>query len=249
MAKNKSQIVYINIDDSGKLVETERVSVYAGLVFTSKNEKDKFITQYRSIVNNIRCNYCSKSIVTCSSNKSCPELKHNNLKSVHIRQLMNYVKKYAVLGCIINNDKVYPNIKSNTASRGRFLDYALKLLIKETFKGLIKENLINPNKPIRLILNIDEQTTKTNGYYNLTDSIIEELKYGIYNYNYSVSYKPIINSDLDVKLNYQKSDKSYLIQAADLVAGTIRRNYLNNINNITEFNKRINFVNYTIFLP
>lgn len=33
---NNEQIVYINIDDSGKLVDTEKVSIYAGLVFTSK---------------------------------------------------------------------------------------------------------------------------------------------------------------------------------------------------------------------
>ena len=30
------QIIYINIDDSGKLVNSEKVSIYAGLVFTSK---------------------------------------------------------------------------------------------------------------------------------------------------------------------------------------------------------------------
>ena len=85
------------------------------------------------------------------------------------------------LCCVINNDKVYLNIKNDRASRGRFLDYSLKLLIKQTVKGLIKENRINPDNPIRLVINIDEQTTKTNGYYNLRDGILEELKYGINN--------------------------------------------------------------------
>ena len=104
------QTIYINIDDSGKLVDTERVSIYAGLVFISKNEKDKFITQYRSIVESIKCKYCQKDISICNSNKSCPELKHNMLKPKHNRQLMNYIKKYSILCCIINNDKIYPNI-------------------------------------------------------------------------------------------------------------------------------------------
>ena len=162
---------------------------------------------------------------------------------------MNYVKKYSVLSCIINNDKVYSNIKNNTASRGRFLDYSLKILIKHTIKGLIKENRIDSNKPVKLIINIDEQTTKTNGYYNLRDGIFEELKYGIFNYNYAIYNKPIINSDLEVIVRYQKSEKSYLIQAADLVAGTVRRLYLNNLENPLEFIKRIEFVNYKIFLP
>ena len=184
MEKNEMHTIYINIDDSGKLVDSEKVSIYAGLVFTSKKEKDKFITQYRSIVKDIKCKYCQQDISVCSSNKDCPELKHNMLKPKHNRQLMNYIKKYSVICCIINNDKVYPNIKNNTASRGRFLDYSLKLLIKQVIKSLIKEERINPNLPIKLIINIDEQTTKTNGYYNLRDGIIEELKYGIFNYNY-----------------------------------------------------------------
>lgn len=98
--EKKEQVIYINIDDSGKLVDTEKVSIYAGLVFTSKKEKDKFITQYRSIIEYIRCKYCKKDISICANNKSCPELKHNMLKSKHNRQLINYIKKflyYAVL--------------------------------------------------------------------------------------------------------------------------------------------------------
>lgn len=249
MEKNEMHTIYINIDDSGKLVDSEKVSIYAGLVFTSKKEKDKFITQYRSIVKDIKCKYCQQDISVCSSNKDCPELKHNMLKPKHNRQLMNYIKKYSVICCIINNDKVYPNIKNNTASRGRFLDYSLKLLIKQVIKSLIKEERINPNLPIKLIINIDEQTTKTNGYYNLRDGIIEELKYGIFNYNYGFFNVPIVNSDLDVEVCYQKSEKSYLIQASDLVAGTVRRLYLNNMDNSLEFSKRIEFVNYRIFLP
>lgn len=244
-----NQILYINIDDSGKLVDTERVAIYAGLVFTSKKEKDKFITQYRSIVQNIKCKYCNQDITICKSNRDCPELKHNMLKAKHNRQLMNYIKKYSTICCIINNDKVYPNIKSDTASRGRFLDYSLKILIKHVVKNMIKEKRLDPNLPIKMIINIDEQTTKTNGYYNLRDGIIEELKYGIFNYNYGYFNTPIINSDLEVNVCYQKSEKSYLIQASDLVAGTVRRLYLDNTNNLLEFSKRIEFINYKIFLP
>ena len=83
----------------------------------------------------------------------------------------------------------------------------------------------------------------------MRDGIIEELKYGILNYNYSTFHTPIVNSDLEVNVCYQKSDKSYLIQASDLVAGTIRKLYLNNINDFSEFSKRTEFINYKIMLP
>lgn len=95
MEEKELQVIYINIDDSGKLVDKEKVSIYAGLVFTSKQEKDKFITQYKSIVQDIKCKYCKEDISTCTSNKDCPELKHNMLKPKHNRQLMNYVKNIA----------------------------------------------------------------------------------------------------------------------------------------------------------
>ena len=70
--EKNAQTIYINIDDSGKLVSNEKVSIYAGLVFTSKKEKDKFITQYRSIVENIKCKYCNIDVLNCCSCKSCP---------------------------------------------------------------------------------------------------------------------------------------------------------------------------------
>lgn len=35
--------------------------------------------------------------------------------------------------------------------------------------------------------------------------------------------KPIFYSDLDILISYQDSGKSYVVQAADLLAGTIRK--------------------------
>ena len=57
------QEIYINLDDSGKLTKKELLSVYGGIVFLSKKEKDKFITQYRSILNDIKCKYCKNKVL------------------------------------------------------------------------------------------------------------------------------------------------------------------------------------------
>jgi len=241
---NEVQEVYINLDDSGKLTTKEKISVYGGLVFLSKKEKDKFITQYRSIINNIKCNYCDK-IGSC--NKECPEIKNTNIEKNDKRRIMNYIKKYYVVALIIKNDNVYEHIKNSKAAKGRFVDYAIRRMIKEMIKSLIKCNSINPNKPIRLIINIDQQSTKSNGYYNLQDGLIEELKYGIINYNYASKINPIVYSDLDVKVSYQDSGKSYVVQAADLLAGTIRRTAILNENEIHENLSK--FVDFKIILP
>jgi len=238
------QEIYINLDDSGKLTNKEKISVYGGLVFLSKKEKDKFITQYKSIITDIKCDYCSKKE---KCDHKCPEIKNTNIKNSDKRRIMNYLKKYYVVALVIKNNDVHEHIKSSKAAKGRFIDYCIRRMIKEVIKTLIKCKSINPNEKIRLIINIDEQSTKSNGYYNLHDGLFEELKYGIVNYNYSKRINPIIFSDLEIKVSYQDSGKSYVVQAADLLAGTIRRKALENEEDIHV--ELLKFVNYMIIFP
>lgn len=242
----KIQEIYINLDDSGKLTNKELISVYGGIVFLSKTEKDKFITQYKSIINDIKCKYCLNKNYC---NKKCPEIKNTNIKPTDKRRIMNYLKKYYIVGLIIKNNEVYNHIKENKAAKGRFTDYAIRRLIKEIIKNLIDMKKINPLNAIKLIINIDEQSTKSNGYYNLKDGLIEELKYGIINYNYGKVLKPIIYGDLDIKISYQDSGKSYVVQAADLLAGTIRRQTLSVLDNEQDIDNNLYFVNFKIILP
>ena len=243
---NNVQEIYINLDDSGKLTFNEKISVYGGLVFFSKKEKDKFITQYRSIINDIKCKYCD--IDNC--NKKCPEIKNTNIKPSDKRRIMNYIKKYYVIALVVKNDDVYEHIKNKKAAKGRFTDYAIRRLIKETISSLVKSKGLNPNVSIKLIINIDQQSTKSNGYYNLHDGLIEELKIGFNNFNYSFQIKPILSGDLDIVISYQDSGKSYVVQAADLLAGTIRRKSLEALLNNKDIYKELSeFVDFKIILP
>ena len=238
------QTIYINLDDSGKLSKKEIISVYGGIVFLSKKEKDKFITQYRSIINDIKCKYCN------FCNKNCPEIKNTNIKNSDKRRIMNYLKKYFIIGLVISNKNVYTHILENKAAKGRFLDYSLRKMIKEVIKNQISINNIDSKKPLKVIINIDQQTTKSNGYYNLHDGLVEELKYGISNFNYSGVYLPIVHSDLDLKVTYQDSGKSYLVQAADLISGTIRRLILNAIDENKDVEITLKkLLNFKVILP
>lgn len=242
------QTIYINLDDSGKLSKNENVCVYGGIVFFDKIEKDKFITQYRSIVNDIKCRYCNiKKKENC--NKDCPELKSSNLMPKDRRRIINYIKKYYTFGCIIDNRQIYDWIMCDKASKGRYLDYALKRLIKEVIKNLINNSKINPNLPVKLIINIDEQTTKSNGYYDLKEGIKEELVHGVYNFNYNTKYTPILFNSLQIKLTYQHSYNSYVVQAADLIAGTIRHKFIDNSDNVIKLMNELSIIDLKLFLP
>ena len=131
------QEIYINLDDSGKLTTNEEISVYGGLVFLSKKEKDKFITQYRSIINEIKCDYCLSKKEKCL--KKCPEIKNTNIKQNDKRRIMNYIKKYYVVALVIKNDEVYNHIKDNKAAKGRFIDYSIRRMIKESVRRALNE--------------------------------------------------------------------------------------------------------------
>lgn len=242
MTKNKEyQEIYINLDDSGKLTKKEKISVYAGIVFFSKEEKDKFITQYRKIINEIKCSYCSQTKGSCT--KKCKEIKNTNIKKGHKRRVMNYLKNYYKIALVINNSKIYSSIMTSKSSKGRYLDYTIRRLIKSTIEELIKDKKIDPTKNVRLIINIDEQSTKSNGYYSLRDGLIEELTKGISNFNYDVVYPKILYGKLEIHLSYQDSGKNYLVQAADLIAGTTRRQVLDNSQDNLEF------IEHKIYFP
>ncbi|MDE5539503.1 MAG: DUF3800 domain-containing protein [Bacilli bacterium] len=245
--KQQEQVIYINLDDSGKLSNKERVSTYGGLIFLSKAEKDKFITQYRLIINEIKCKYCSHRN---NCNYNCPEIKNTNILPKDKRHIMNYLKKYYCLALVIQNEHVYNHIKENKAAKGRFTDYCLRRLIKELIQSLIKNKQISPYVPLKLVINIDEQSTKSDGYYNLHAGLIEELKYGIVNYNYSSTIAPIIHADLKITVTYQDSGKSYVVQAADFLAGTIRRASLKALEEKKVIPSSLgNITNFLIILP
>ena len=163
---------------------------------------------------------------------------------------MNYLHKYYIVALVIKNEEVYDYIKNNKAAKGRFLDYSMRRMIKEIIKRLISLKMVDSNKDIRLILNIDQQSTKNNGYYNLKDGLLEELKYGITSFNYAATFLPIIFGKLEIKLMYQASDKCYVVQAADLLAGTIRCQTLLDFssNEVIEENLK-QLVDFEIILP
>ena len=166
-----------------------------------KEEKDKFINQYRSIINSIK---------EKTDYKNHLELKHNNLKNPDKRRIINYLKKYYTFGIIINNSKVYKKIIFDKKSKGRYNEYCQRILIKNIIKNLLKKRIINKYDDIKLVINIDEQSTKTNGYYSLENGLYEELIHGIINYNYA---KKQFEDTFGVKIiempNSLKTDELY----------------------------------------
>ena len=260
------QTIYINMDDSGCLVKgdlNELVFVYGGVFFLSLKEQEEFSRQYKALVKTIKNKYCKSfkkdssigtefclSHTTKNCKYTCPELKSNMLKPSDRRRLLNFIKKYDTSVAVVSNLKLKDYIFDSKASKGRYKDYIIKREVKKIIENLISQNRINPQNHVKLILNLDEQPTLSNGYYDLASSIKEELQFGIMNYDYGISFPPILSS-VTVHINYKNSYYNYPVQAADLIVGEVRHCYYNYLKNqdFDEYRRRTNFLNTSIYLP
>lgn len=207
------------MDDSGKMVKDEKCFSYGGIYFLDRDSRDNFKRLYSSFINDNKCKFC-KNI--CDNN--CHEVKSNNTNNKFRRRVVNMIKNkefvytYAIT---IYNKNIGEEIFNSKKSKGRRVDYYQKIIIKEIVKNLIKEKIINGNDDLKLIINIDEAKTATNGIYNLKESIYEELKIGIVNFNYSYNFPPLIKGSLFLEVNYVDSRKNYLVQASDFLVGYV----------------------------
>lgn len=240
------QEIYINMDDSGVLHNNENYCIYGGVVFTSKNNQDIFGRKYKKILNSIKCSYCKSKKENC--NFKCPEIKDTNIYPNHKRRLFNLIKKENCYAVIINNHNVSEKIMNNKTSRGRYRDYAQRLVIKNVIFNLIKNNEIDPKKPVKLIIRIDQQATSTDTNRKFVNDIRKELTKGIHNYKYDIFHNPILFSELEVDLKYVLSHKHILVQASDFIAGETRRNVIST-NDIDVLLDKLNYLDTILFLP
>lgn len=204
------QTIFIYIDDSGVFHTNDRYFVYAGYLFLGREEKDNALRKYRTLSNKIKAKI-----------DGCVEVKSYGLDFKNRRSLYNIMKSYESLSLCVNTKRVRKDIMKDKKSIHRFKDYALKRCIKGKFVDLIRRGMINPKEDVNLIINIDEQGTATNGYYDLRASIYEEFINGIQNFDYGTFHKPILFGNLNVQVNYRTSVSDYLIQASDIIANRI----------------------------
>lgn len=244
--KKDLQHIYINMDDSGKISKYENHAIFAGIVFRNSNEKSKFINKYRSIIKDIKCEYCENTIENCS--RCCPEIKGFLISNKDRRRIINLSKQFITFSTIIYNKNLSNEIITNKSSKGRFSEYAQRRIIKNTINHLIVNKSLDPNKPIYLHINIDQMPTKSNGYYSLREGLIEELKYGIINFNYAKHFKPIIYGDLEVEVIYKDSKNDRAIQMADIIANSIHQIFVINNNWQSAYEKLKNNLKVDIIL-
>ena len=236
--------IFILMDDSGKLNKNENSCIFGGLFFYSSYEYMNFVNKYKSVIDSIKCKYCMQTFDNCD--KNCIEIKGTTkLKTSDKRRIFNLIKKEKNFGVFIKNRKVFNPIMNDKSARGRFCDYAQKRIIKEIVLYSIRNNFIDPTKSLK----IDECKTKSNGYYNLQDSIYEELVNGIINYDYSMIHKPILSAPLKVKVTIYDSKYNFGIQSADIMSHYLHSKYEWHLLTGNDITSTITFIEVKLFIP
>lgn len=218
-----SQEVFFFFDDSGVLHTNEPSGffVYAGYIFTNRNMLEAAKRKY------IHANKMLKRALN-----RVDELKAANLKAKHKRALFNSVAEFDSISVAVDISRVYQYILSDKKSICRYKDYILKRCVKEKLKALIADGVISKDEDIKISIFIDEQLTATNGYYDLRDSIAEELEHGIANFDYGIKHPHLFDAHVTVNIQYCNSSQNYLIQASDILANRIWTSYRVNNRNL-----------------
>ena len=211
-----SQEVIFFFDDSGVLHKNEPSGyfVYAGYVFSNRKDLDSARRKY------INANKKLKKALGRTD-----ELKAATLDVKHKRALYNSVKEYDTVAVVVDISRLYDYILADKKSICRYKDYVLKRCIKSKLKKMITDGLISKDEDIIISVYIDEQLTATNGYYDLRDSIKEELQHGIANFDYGIRHPHVFDANVEVIIHYCDSSANYMIQASDILANRIWTSY------------------------
>ena len=205
--------IYVYSDESGVLDKAHNeYFVFGGLVFLDKEDRETMIRKYAAAEKNIRKGgrYVKKA-----------ELKASVIKAEDKRKLYRLLKGCYKFATVIEQKSVLDSIMSNKKSKQRFLDFAYKIGVKRLLQRLIAEGEIVPEEVQNIYFYVDEHTTATNGVYELKESLEEEFKNGIHNWNFSQFFPPIFPKMGAVELNYCNSETVTLVRAADIVANRI----------------------------
>lgn len=205
--------IFVYSDESGVLDKAHnRVFVFGGLVFLSKEDKDVACRKYI---------HAEKAIRAAGGHEQTKEIKAATISPTEKRKLFRSLNGFYKFGVVVDQPRVRDSIMANKKSKQRYLDYVFKIGVKRLLQQLIADGIINPDNVENMYFYVDEHTTATNGIYELRETLEEEFKYGIHNLNFSTFYPPLFPKMQSVQLKYCSSEAVTLIRAADIIANRL----------------------------
>ena len=119
-------------------------------------------------------------------------------------------------GVIINQKQLHDPAFATKQTKQRYLDWALKMGIRRGIEKILRADPTQRTAINHVTVIVDEHSSSTDGRYNLSESIDEELRIGTFSPEYGTYHKPVFDQTLSpVKVD---SSKVTLVRAADITA-------------------------------
>lgn len=217
--------LYIFSDESGVLDIKKDVYIFSGILFLDKKKMDNANRLFKSIESQIKI-----------KNKISGEMKGSALRFQDKKRIIKAMNNFSFPFFVkINIQKLNKNLFNHKKTKQRYLDYAYKIGIKKILLYLNKTGNLKLEEIKEINIFMDQHTTATNGKYELKESILQEFKIGIFNYNSNIFYEPFCENLNNVNLNYCDSNKKSLIRVADVFANYLFQCSNRNIQTFCKF--------------
>lgn len=205
--------LYIYSDESGVLDKLHNdYFVFGGLVFTEKHQRDELSQRYSA---------AEKNILKSEGLSYNSEAKASVISNSSKRKLFRMLSSVEKFGIIINQKQLRDELFSSKKTKQRYLDWAYKYAVRLKLERMIANQIIKPDEVESLMFFVDEHLTATDGIYELRESIEQEMRFGIFNYQYNSYHPPLFSNLKRVNVEFRDSKSVTLIRAADIVANRL----------------------------
>ena len=205
--------IFVYSDESGVLDKVHnKYFVFGGIIFLSKEEKDIASRKYSAAERVIRKSGQYGSEV---------EVKASTITAGEKRKLFRSLNGYYKFGVIVDQARVFDSIMADKKSKQRYLDFVFKIGVKRLLQELIRRGIIVPDQVENMFFFVDEHSTSTNGLYELSQSLEEEFKRGMYSRDFTTFFPPLFPNVQSVNLQFCNSSTVRLVRAADIIANRV----------------------------
>ncbi len=206
--------LYVYADESGAFDKFHNdVFVYGGVVLLGTAAKDNAVRRFLAIEREI--------IFASADHDPKAELKASQMTLKERKRSFTSIERP---GChqyaaIVDQQALYDAIFDSKRRKQQFLDYALKRAVKSGIVEALRLAGVAKEEVDSVTVVVDEHSTSTDGRYNLQETTDEELRRGMFNFNYRKFFPPVFAHEIPkVKVAYVDSSKVPLIRAADVTA-------------------------------
>jgi hypothetical protein len=204
--------LYVYSDESGVFDKVHYdYFIFAGVIIPGSEEKEMWSRKYAA----------AERSINLGNKYGNNELKGSRISVKDKNKLFRSLNQCYKFAVVVHQDDLMDKLYDIKKEKQRYLDYVYKTVVEYAIRDLADRDLLDMNDIERIIFNVDEHATATNGQYELHEILEREFILGTFNYDYTRYYPPILPNGKVVEVNWCNSSTKLLVRAADIIANKI----------------------------